>query len=222
MNQGSKQFKSSNRLQQQKAYRFWAPVYDRVYGFFLKRAQVELAARAAAAGRDILEIGVGTGLVLPLYPPESRVTGIDLSKEMLSKAQQRTKVQSLSHVKALHVMDACHLEFEDASFDVVALAFVIPLIPDTDRLLAECARVLRPGGEIIIVSKINGSDGAMRGLERLVSPAAQNIGLSSAFRIETIENWMQSNGSFRLVENSALPPTGFFRLLRLSRPDQMR
>lgn len=222
MNQGFKQFKSSNRLQQQKAYRFWAPVYDRVYGFFLKRAQVELAARAAAAGRDILEIGVGTGLVLPLYPPESRVTGIDLSKEMLSKAQQRTKVQSLSHVKALHVMDACHLEFEDASFDVVALAFVIPLIPDTDRLLAECARVLRPGGEIIIVSKINGSDGAMRGLERLVSPAAQNIGLSSAFRIETIENWVQSNGSFRLVENSALPPTGFFRLLRLSRPDKMR
>lgn len=113
-----------------KACRFWAPVYDHIYGLFLKRAQAELALRVADAGSDILEIGVGTGLVLPLYPPVS--------------------------------------------------------IPDTDRLLSECARVLRPRGKIIIVSKITTSKCAIRWLEQLVSPLLQNVGLSSAFRMDEI------------------------------------
>ncbi|WP_332304437.1 class I SAM-dependent methyltransferase [Rhizobium sp. GR12] len=209
---------SPNREQQQKAYRFWAPVYDGIYGFFLKRAQTELALRVADAGRDILEIGVGTGLVLPLYSPGSSVTGIDISEEMLVKAKAKIAEGTLPHVKALHVMDACDMEFPDASFDVVSLPFVIPLIPDTDRLLSECARVLRPRGEIIIVSKITTSEGAMRRVEQLVSPLVQNIGLSSAFRLDGVQEWLNRNPSFHLAENRPIPPTGHFRLLRLSRP----
>ncbi|MEJ1175879.1 class I SAM-dependent methyltransferase [Agrobacterium sp. CMT1] len=206
-----------NRAQQQKAYRFWAPVYDRVYGFFLKRAQMELARRVGGAGRDILEIGVGTGLVLPLYPPASNVTGIDISADMLRKAKTKAAGGSLPHVKALHVMDACETTFPDASFDVISLPFVITLIPDTGRLLSECARVLKPRGEIVIVSKITDSSGAVRRIEQMVSPVAHNIGLSSAFRLDGIEDWLRRNPSFHLAENRTIPPTGYFRLLRLSR-----
>ncbi|WP_233284840.1 class I SAM-dependent methyltransferase [Agrobacterium tumefaciens] len=208
----------ANRAQQQRAYRFWAPVYDRVYGLLLKRAQMELARCAGDTGRDILEIGVGTGLVLPLYPRGSSVTGIDLSAHMLDKAKTRVADRSLSHVKALHVMDGCETTFPDASFDVISLPFVIPLIPDTNRLLSECARVLKPSGEIIIVSRITDSGGAIRLMEQMVSPVAKNIGLSSAFRLDVVEEWLHHNPSFLLTENRTIAPTGYFRLLRLSRP----
>lgn len=207
----------AKREQQRKAYRFWAPIYDRVYGYFLRPAQVELARCAGNVAGDVLEIGVGTGLVLPLYPPTTTVTGIDLSQDMLLRAKQKVALGSMPHVKALHVMDACDLSFDDNSFDVISLPFVMPLIPDTDRLLSECARVLRPKGEIVIVSKITDSAGAVRRVEQLVSPLAQQIGLSSAFHIEEIDRWLQKNPSFQMIENRKIRPTGYFRLLRIGR-----
>ena len=162
-----------NRKQQQTAYRFWAPIYDQVYGHFLKSAQRELANRAGSAPGRVLEIGVGTGLVLPLYPKECQITGIDISDEMLSRARSKVTEHRMTHVKELQAMDACNMSFDDASFDTVALPFVITLIPDTENLLDECARVLRPAGQIVIVSKISKNDGAMRRLQRAVSPVAQ-------------------------------------------------
>ncbi|NTJ44874.1 class I SAM-dependent methyltransferase [Agrobacterium larrymoorei] len=201
---------------QQKAYKIWAPIYDRLYGGFLERAQRELAQRAGTSGRDILEIGVGTGLVLPLYPSTSIVTGIDISQEMLNKAQAKKDAGHLPHVRQLQVMDAGHLNFEDNSFDVVTLPFVITLIPDTDQLLSECSRVLRPDGEIIIASKISKGGGVSGLLEDAVSPIAKRMGLSTAYRVAHVEESARRNG-LMMVENEAIPPFGFFRLLRLKR-----
>lgn len=201
---------------QQKAYKVWAPIYDRLYGGFLERAQRELADRAGQAGQEILEIGVGTGLVLPLYPRTSAVTGIDISEDMLSKAQAKKDAGQLPHVRQLRVMDGGHLQFDDASFDVVTLPFVITLVPDTDQLLSECARVLKPGGEIIIASKISKGGGFSGLVEDTVSPIAQRMGLSTAYRVSNVEDSADRNG-LALVENEAIPPFGFFRLLRLKR-----
>lgn len=206
------------RTQQKKAYKIWAPVYDNIYRGFLDRAQRELAHRAGQGGRDILEIGVGTGLVLPHYPRESVVTGIDISEEMLGKAKAKMARGDLPHVRELRVMDACHLQFEDASFDVVTLPFVITLVPDTEQLLSECVRVLRPGGQIVIVSKISKGGGISGFVEDAVSPIAERVGLSTAYRLDKIEAWIDRHGNgFKLVENEAIPPFGFFRLLRLKR-----
>ena len=202
--------------QQVRAYKIWAPVYDRIYRGFLDRAQRMLATRAGEAGSDILEIGAGTGLVLALYPKDSAVTGIDISEAMLAKAREKQARGALAHVRALLVMDAHHLTFADASFDVVTLPFVITLIPDTNRLLNECARVLRPGGEIIIASKFGKVGGVAGFVEDAVSPLAKRLGLSTAFKLEQIRHWIASeHPDFALVEDEAIPPFGFFRLVRL-------
>jgi phosphatidylethanolamine/phosphatidyl-N-methylethanolamine N-methyltransferase len=111
-----------HREQQQKAYRFCAPMYDEVYGHFLKSAQRELANRAGSITGDVLEIGVGTGLVLPLYPRDCQITGIDISEEMLARARSKIREHRLSHVRELHAMDACNMSFEDASFDTISLS----------------------------------------------------------------------------------------------------
>ncbi|NTZ63755.1 class I SAM-dependent methyltransferase [Agrobacterium tumefaciens] len=150
------------------------------------------------------------------------MTDIDISEEILVKAKAKIAEGALPHVKESHVMDACDMAFPDASFDVVSLPFVIPLIPDADRLLSECARVLRSRGEIIIVSKITTSEGAMRRVEQLVSPLVQNIGLSSAFRLDGVQEWLNRHPSFRLVENRPISPAGHFRLLQLPARERLQ
>src|SRR3954451_12046355 len=139
---------------QRRAYARWAPVYDRVYHKFLADAHRRTAAAAAAAGPDILEVGVGTGLVLPNYPAHCRVAGVDLSEDMLRKAVDKVRGTPLRHVRLIAAMDACRLGFRAAAFDAVALPFVITLVPDPEQALTECARVLKPGGEIVIASKL--------------------------------------------------------------------
>ncbi|NWJ27519.1 class I SAM-dependent methyltransferase [Rhizobium sp. Td3] len=205
-----------NCLDQRAIYRYWAPVYDIVYSLFLRRAQRTLAARAAEVGRDILEVGVGTGLILPFYPPDSRVTGIDISAEMLERATRKKEKLGLAHVMKLEVMDACNMKFPDRSFDVICIPFVLPLVPDPDALLNECARIVRPGGEIIIVSKLTESAGGLREFEEFISPVARKLGLSSAFRSEMITRWLSQSKDVSLVENTRIRPVGFFRLIRLA------
>jgi ubiquinone/menaquinone biosynthesis C-methylase UbiE len=126
---------------QQKIYQRWAPVYDQVYRGLLRDGHRTLARLAADAGTDILEIGVGTGLVLSHYPRRSRVTGIDISEHMIARAREKVVRQKLFHIRQLQVMDAHALTFEDQSFDAVCLPFVITLIPEPERALDECARV---------------------------------------------------------------------------------
>jgi len=110
---------------QKRVYERWAPFYDRVYDKLLSDAHRRTALAAAAAGPDILEVGVGTGLVLRYYPAHCRVVGVDLSEHMLRKAQE--KAARLPQVSGLASMDACRLGFPDGRFDAVAVPFVITL-----------------------------------------------------------------------------------------------
>src|SRR5215469_8372833 len=133
-----------------KAYARWAPVYDLVFGGTLfdrgRRAAIEAADRA---GGTILEVGVGTGISLSDYSPNNRVGG-DLSEHMLRKAMARVSELALTHVVQLEVMDAEHLSFADASFDVVVATYVVSTCPNPEAALDDFARVLRPGGEIVL------------------------------------------------------------------------
>src|ERR1700729_3234943 len=102
-----------------KAYDRWAPIYDLVFGAVFERGRQAAIAAAERVGGRILEVGVGTGISLPGYSSQNRIVGIDISEPMLRKAQERVTELSLDHVERLEVMDAEHLSFPDASFDVV-------------------------------------------------------------------------------------------------------
>lgn len=108
-----------------KAYARWAPVYDLIFGAVFERGRRATVAAAERVGGRILEVGVGTGISLPGYSRQNRIIGIDLSEEMLRKAQRRVAELSLTNVKKLEVMDAEHLSFPDASFDAVVASHVI-------------------------------------------------------------------------------------------------
>src|SRR3954467_8626613 len=111
------------------AYRRWAGVYDTVFGGISKWGrQMAVNTVNRLPGRDVLEVGVGTGLALPHYNRDKRITGIDLSVEMLRKARERTRRDSLGHVQALHEMDAEATDFEDDSFDIAVAMFVASVV----------------------------------------------------------------------------------------------
>lgn len=212
-----KKFAHDGVERQRKVYRRWAPVYDRIYTGILKDGHKQVARLAAEAGRDILEIGVGTGLVLPHYPAHCRITGIDISEHMIERARNKVAVKGLDHVVDLRVMDAQNLDFADNSFDAVSLPFVITLIPDPERVLDECARVLRPGGEIVVASKLGHGNGLQGAIEEAMAPLVHRIGWSSSFRITRLSEWAQTQGDFEVAEIRPAFPNGFFKVMRLKR-----
>jgi len=127
-------------------------------------------------GSQVLEVGVGTGLVLPLYPSHCRVTGIDLSDGMLAKARERVETLELSHVVALERMDASQMTFADDTFDVVVAAYVVTAVPDHRGLMREIIRVARPGARVLLVNHFVNGSGLLAALERAVSPICKHIG----------------------------------------------
>src|SRR6202040_2586414 len=101
-----------------KAYARWAPIYDFVFGAVFERGRKAAVAAAERIGGRILEVGVGTGLSLPDYSSANRLVGVDLSAPMLRKAKARVAERQLGNVNGLAVMDAQHLGFAEAAFDV--------------------------------------------------------------------------------------------------------
>src|SRR5947209_18323464 len=134
-----------------KAYARWAPVYDLVFGAVFERGRHAAIAAADNIGGRILEVGVGTGISLPDYSRSNRICGIDISEPMLRKAQERVHELGLTNVEGLWVMDAEHLSFSDASFDVVVAQYVITTVPNPAATLDEFARILNPRVEIVLL-----------------------------------------------------------------------
>ncbi|WP_246736259.1 class I SAM-dependent methyltransferase [Enterovirga aerilata] len=200
-----------------KAYQRWAPVYDIVYDKLTEPAARAAVRAVEACGPRILEVGVGTGLSLGYYSPNSEVHGIDLSEDMLQRAREKVARRGLRHVKSLDVMDACHLTFPDRSFDGVTAQFLITLVPDPERALDEMARVLRPGGEIVLVNHFGQDTGPIATVERVVAPLCARIGWSSDFKASRIESWARSRGLEPLPLEPVFPG-GFFKVLRLHKP----
>lgn len=202
---------------QKKAYESWAPFYDKVYVRFLADGQRKAAAAAAACGPDILEVGVGTGLVLRYYPPEARVVGVDLSTHMLAKAREKVVTEGLSQVRGLACMDACKLGLPDASFDAVTVPFVITLVPDPEGALDEMRRVLRPGGEIIVASKMGAEGGLRMTLETALAPLVKKVGWSTDFKVSRLRAWAATTPDMAVVDVQPIFPAPFFQLIRIKR-----
>jgi len=200
-----------------KAYARWAPVYDLVFGAVFERGRHAAVAAAERIGGRILEVGVGTGISLPDYSCTNRLCGVDISEPMLRKAQQRVVELGLANVEGLWVMDAEHLSFPDASFDVVVAQYVITTVPNPEATLDEFARVLKAGGEIVLVSRVGAEAGLRRALERWFAPAARKLGWRTEFSWERYAEWAKRCRGMRLVERRAMPPFGHFSLIRFSK-----
>ncbi len=200
-----------------KAYARWAPVYDVVFGAVFERGRHAAIAAAERIGGRILEVGVGTGISLPDYSPSTRLCGVDISEPMLRKAQERVAELGLRNVEGLWVMDAEHLSFPDASFDVVVAQYVITTVPNPETTLDEFARVLKPGGEIVLVSRVGAEAGLRRSLERWFAPTARKLGWRTEFSFERYASWAGRSAGMRLVERRAMPPLGHFSLIRFAK-----
>jgi phosphatidylethanolamine/phosphatidyl-N-methylethanolamine N-methyltransferase len=198
-----------------KAYARWAPVYDVVYDKLTEPAARAAVNAAVACGPRILEAGVGTGLSLGYYPARAEVHGVDLSEDMLRRAQMKVDQRRLTHVKSLQVMDVCRLGFPDQTFDAVAAQFLITLVPDPEGALDEFARVLRGGGEIVLVNHWGQPSGRLARLEDMAAPLARQIGWSSNFKAARVERWAAAKGNMEVVELKPVFPSGFFKIMRL-------
>jgi phosphatidylethanolamine/phosphatidyl-N-methylethanolamine N-methyltransferase len=200
-----------------KAYARWAPVYDLVFGAVFERGRHAAVAAAERIGGRVLEVGVGTGISLPLYSSKCRLSGVDISAPMLRKAQERVGELNLTNVEGLWVMDAAHLSFPDESFDVIVAQYVITTVPNPEATLDEFARVLKPGGEIVLVSRIGAEAGLRRSLEHWFQPAARKLGWRTEFSFGRYARWAAQSRDMHLVERRAMPPFGHFNLIRFGK-----
>lgn len=165
----------------QATYRRYAPVYDLLFDRVLAAGRDHLGALVGSLRpQHLLEVGVGTGLTLPLYPADTSVTGVDISAEMLAVARRRAETLRRDPVR-LVCLNAETLPFPDASFDCVTLPYVLSVTPHPDRLVREVRRVCRQGGDIVVLNHFSGGAGYWRLLEWLARPLAARIGFSSEF-----------------------------------------
>src|SRR5207248_7236832 len=140
--------------------------------------------------------------------------GIDISAPMLRKAAERVAEHDLHNVEALAVMDAKHLAFPDGAFDVIVAQYVITAVPDPEATLDEFARVLKPGGEIVLVNHIGAEDGPRKAFEAAFAPLARRLGWRPEFPWERLTNWAAKHGGVTLTERRPMPPMGHFSLIR--------
>ena len=181
-------------------------------------------ARRCAAAREvggrILEIGVGTGLSFDDYDATTEITGIDMSEPMIARARERVKSGRYPFVKELAVMDAHELTYPDATFDCVVGQFVITLVEDPERVLSECARVVRPGGQIILVNHLYSERGLAAAVERLLAQKARQGGPAAGISVSAAGRLGQAHGGAELIERRKVRPFGVYTLVRFRRADQ--
>jgi phosphatidylethanolamine/phosphatidyl-N-methylethanolamine N-methyltransferase len=200
-----------------KTYARWAPVYDVVFGSVFENARRMAVEASERVGGRILEVGVGTGISLPYYSARSRVVGIDISEPMLKVARRRVIDEGLEHVELLELMDAENLEFPESSFDVVVAQYVVNTVPHPEIALDEFLRVLRPGGELVIVNRVGATGGSRKALEHMFQPIAQRLGWRSKFPWARFERWAGRSPAAYLIERRPVPPLGHFSLIRFGK-----
>jgi phosphatidylethanolamine/phosphatidyl-N-methylethanolamine N-methyltransferase len=201
------------------AYARWAPVYDFAFAAVMRKGrQAAAAAVNCHKGGQILDVGIGTGLELPMFDPSLRVIGVDLSLPMLRRAAGRVRDHGLAGVEGLLVMDACRLAFPDARFDAVIAPYVLTVLPQPEASLDEWLRVLKPGGEIILVNHIGAEDGPIAMIEAWLGQRSAELGWRPEFPWSILANWLAARPELTLIERRKLPPFGLFTLTRIKKP----
>lgn len=195
------------------SYRRWAPVYDKSFGLVTRRGRRKAVDYINRRTGTVLEVGVGTGLSLPDYASHLQVTGVDFSREMLAKAHRKVEAEHLSHVVELRQMDARALDYPDNHFDTVVAMYLVSVVPEPERVVAEMARVCTSGGKVIIVNHFARDHGLLSVLERTFAPFDQVLGWHSDFRMERV----LGEQALRVKDLRSFPPLGMFTFMELEK-----
>ena len=172
--------------QVERVYANYARVYDRTFGrVFQESREAAIRSLEVGPGEEVLEVGVGTGLSLPLYPASSRVTGIDLCDPMLDKARDLIRLRNLAHVELMR-MDATEMTFPNDRFDTVIAAYVVTVVPDYQRVMREIVRVCKRGGRIVILNHFVNGSGLVDAFERAISPLCERIGFRTDLTVAQV------------------------------------
>jgi phosphatidylethanolamine/phosphatidyl-N-methylethanolamine N-methyltransferase len=167
------------KRQVQRAYELWAPAYDFIFDWiFAPGREAAIKHLELSRQHSVLEVGIGTGLNLPLYPATCRLTGIDLSQDMLDKAVERVQTLAMPDV-TLKVMDATSMDFGENEFDRAIATYTISAVPDPVAALREMRRVVKPGGVIVILNHFRSERRVTGRLEDLVAPVCTRLGWKS-------------------------------------------
>ncbi|MEW6324496.1 MAG: methyltransferase domain-containing protein [Nitrospirota bacterium] len=170
----------------EKVYSIYSNCYDLVFGrLFHDSRATAIELLNLHPGSRVLEVGVGTGLSLPLYPRDCRIVGVDLTGQMLERGARRVERLGLSHVH-LQRQDAARLAFQDDSFDAVMAAYVISAVPDPRRVLAEMSRVCRPNGVIVLLNHFATAHPLLSRVEKSLSPICRWIGFRSYLSLDPL------------------------------------
>ena len=160
-------------------YENLASVYDLIFGPTLHPGRIEAIQKMKIQpGDSVLEVGVGTGINLSMYPSSSAVTGVDLSTPMLQKARERIVNKGLRNCRVAE-MDAAQMSFPDESFDIVYAPYLISVVPDPVKVVREMHRVCRRGGRIVILNHFKSENPILSRIETAISPLTVHIGFKS-------------------------------------------
>ena len=193
----------------ERVYTNYAGFYDKVFGkVFHEGRESAIRNLNVQPNEQILEVGVGTGLALPMYPRHCRIVGIDVSEGMLAKAKEKAEAHSLDHVQ-LHRMDAGAMEFEDDSFDTVVAAYVVTAVPDYRTVVSEMIRVCRPGGRIIMLNHFSNGNKVIQAVEQVISPLTKHLG----WRTDLSLNTVLEGTSLRIARNQRVNPLRLWALV---------
>ncbi|MFT6072517.1 MAG: phosphatidylethanolamine/phosphatidyl-N-methylethanolamine N-methyltransferase [Alphaproteobacteria bacterium] len=197
----------------QKAYARWAPHYDVSFGIISDYGRKNTVDLINQKPGRVLEVGVGTGLSLPLYNKLMSVTGIDLSENMLKRAQNRVKKEQLKNIEVLEKKDATDTGYPDNSFDTAVAMYIMSVAPQPEKILAEMVRTVKPGGDIYILNHFSSDSKRFRFLEKIMSPICRFIGWHSTFSRDRV---LQAP-ELELVEEIRMQPFNLFTLLKFKK-----
>lgn len=200
----------------QKVYDSYAAFYNFLFGRIFNPGRVtcvNMVNENARPHAKVLEVGVGTGLSLPLYRPDLHITGVDISEKMLEKAKDRIKTHHLEKTVSVQTMDATDLKFANESFDFVVGMYVVSVVPDITKFLEEISRVVKDKGDIILVNHFISDNKVMRSIEKTFSGAHSVIGFKSDFSIEQILQFPH----FKLIESAKTNLFGYWKILHLKK-----
>lgn len=172
----------------ERAYERYARYYDFVFGrIFHPGRKQAISQLPIQLGDKVLEVGVGTGLSLSLYPKEVDIYGIDLSKDMLKRARERVQSEGLTNVKSLELMDAQDMSYPDADFDHILAMYVASVAPDPSKLVSEIYRVCKPGGTIVFLNHFESQSLFLKIIEGGLSPLASLLGFHPNLSLESFK-----------------------------------